>query len=508
MTQQYLIAHDLGTSGVKAALTDLTGRVIASAECRYPVYYTADGGAEQDVEEWWQAIVKTTRDMMAKAGVEPSQIAGLSMDAQMAGTVPVDADGKPLRRVMIWLDSRAQEEGNILAGATGMPFFTGKANCAKVMWIKNHEPGIYARTYKFLDCKDVLQLRMTGEYGTDLSCAIATLYLNPETMSWWDDILGIIDVPADKFPPLMPSTQVVGKLTAEAAAELGLAAGTPVVSGGGDVPCALIGSGAISAGRAHLYLGTSAWIFVSTPDFKMESPGVAPGISCEPGMFYLGGEMDNAGGCLKWFMENLMGKDDLDAAAAQGLSSFQYMDLKASSTPPGADGLLFLPWMWGERSPVDDDLVRGGFAMLGLKHTKWHMARAILEGCGHQLRWIADSLASAGEPLTEVNVIGGGAFSKIWMQILADVTNLKLRQVEGPLDACARGAAMTAAVGLGFYKDFAEVEQAIRLTGVEFTPDPEHRELYDKAHANFISLYQPLSDIGHDKVAQPQSEPA
>jgi xylulokinase len=501
MAQQYLVAHDLGTSGVKAALTDLTGRVIASAESRYPVYYTADGGAEQDVEEWWQGIVKTTREMMTKSGIESTQIAGMSMDAQMAGTVPVDVNGKPLRRVMIWLDSRAQKEGDYLAQATGVPFFTGKANSAKVMWIKNNEPEIYARTHKFLDCKDVLQLRMTGEYGTDLSCGIATLCLNPATMDWWEDVLGIVEVPKEKFPPLMPSTQVVGKLTPQAASELGLVSGTPVVSGGGDIPCALIGSGAISPGRAHMYLGTSAWIFASTSDFNMEAPGVAPGISCEPGMFYLGGEMDNAGGCLKWFVENVMGKDDTDAASSQGLSTFQYMDLKAVETPAGSDGLLFLPWMWGERSPVDDDLVRGGFAMLGMNHSKWHMARAILEGCGHQLRWIADSLANAGLQLSEVNVIGGGAFSKIWLQILADVTNLKLLQVEGPLDACARGAAMTAAVGLGFYKNFAEVEKAIRLTGLEFIPNPVHRELYDKAHANFLSLYQPLSDIGHGRIA-------
>lgn len=508
MAQQYLIAHDLGTSGVKAALTDMTGRVIASAEKRYGIYYTGDGGAEQDVEEWWRAIIATTREMMAESGVEPGQIAGLTMDAQMAGTVPVDAGGRPLRRVMTWLDSRAQEEGNTLARATGMPVFTGKANSAKIMWIKNHEPEIYARTHKFLDCKDVLQLRMTGEFGTDLSCAIATLCLNPENMSWWEEILGIIDVPLDKFPPLMPSTQVVGRLKAQAATELGLKEGTPVVSGGGDVPCAVIGSGAISPGHAHLYLGTSAWIFASTSDFRLDAAGVAPGVSCVPGMFYLGGETDNAGGCLKWFIENVMSQEDKDAAKAQGMNAFQYLDTKAAATPPGAEGLLFLPWMWGERSPVDDDLVRGGFAMLGMNHTRWHMARAVLEGCGHQLRWIADSLAAAGLPLTDVNVIGGGAASNIWLQILSDVTKLKLLQVEGPLDACARGAAMTAAVALGFYKDFAEVEKAIRLTGAEFVPDPAYGELYDKAHANYLSLYQPLSDIGHNNVTKSPSESA
>ncbi len=496
MTEQYLIAHDLGTSAVKAALTDLTGRVIASAERRYPVYYSPDGGAEQDPEEWWAAIVATTHEMLAKAGIQPSQVIGMSMDAQMVGTVPVDKDGKPLRRVMIWLDSRAQKEAEYLVAATGFPFITGKAPSAKVLWIKNNEPEIFAKTYKFLDCKDYLQFRMTGEYGTDLTLAIATTYLNPYTMDWWDEVLGVMGVPKDMLPPVMPSTQVVGRLTKQAAEELGLVEGIPVISGGGDVPCAVIGSGAISHGRVHLYLGTSAWVFASVKDFILDAEGIAPGVSCDSSSFILGGEMDNAGGCLKWFVENLFSKEDEEEAKKLGLNLFAYLDHKALETPPGAEGLLFLPWLWGERAPLDDDLVRGGFVMLGLNHTRWHMARAILEGCGHHLRWIFDALAKAGVPPQDVNVIGGGAASKIWLQILADVTNVRLRQVEGPLDACARGAAMTAAVGLGIYPDFAAVEKVIRLTGAEFAPNAELRSLYDQAYVNFRSLYPPLSAIG------------
>ena len=500
MAESYIVAHDLGTSGTKAAMTDITGKVIASAERRYVVHYSPDGGAEQDPEDWWQAIVETTHEMMEKAGVDPSQVAGLSMSAQMVGTLPVDADGKPLRRAMIWLDSRAEKEAEILREKTKLPFIGGKAPSAKVYWIMRNEPDVYARTHKMLDCKDYLQFRMTGVYGTDFTLASATTYFNPWTNVWWTDVLEAMELPIDKVPTAMQSTDIVGKLTAEAAAELGLPEGTPVVSGGGDVPCAVIGSGAISAGRAHLYLGTSAWIMAITDRFILDAEGVGPGVGCDRTTYALGGEMDNAGGCLKWFAENLLGKADEEAAAKEGISLYQYMDRLAAEVPPGSEGLLFLPWIWGERAPVDDDNVRGGFVNLGLNHTKGHMIRAMLEGIGHHLRWIFSAIEAAGIPLKEVNVIGGGAASPMWLQILADTTNVRLLHVEGPLDACARGAAMTAAVGLGFYKDFSEVEKVIRLTGSEYTPNPEHRELYNKAYRDFRSLYKPLSDVGNDRV--------
>jgi xylulokinase len=501
MTEAYIIAHDLGTSGTKAALTDLQGRVRVTAERRYPVYYSADGGAEQDPHEWWQAIVETTHEMMEKAQVSPGQIAGMSMSAQMVGTVPVDKDGNPLRRVMIWLDSRAEAEAAYLREVTQLPFIGGKAPSAKVLWIKRNEPEIYAKTHKMLDCKDYLQFRMTGEYGTDFTLSSATTMFNPWEMGWWTDVLAAMEVPVEMLPPAMPSTQVVGKLTAKAAGELGLAEGTPVVSGGGDVPCAMIGSGAISHGRVHLYLGTSAWVFAVTPDFILDAEGISPGVGCDPTGFGLGGEMDNAGGCLKWFNEQLFGQEERQAAEARGISTFQLMDEMAATIPPGCEGLLFLPWVWGERAPLDDDNVRGGFVHLGLNHTKAHMVRAMLEGIGHHLRWIFQAVEKAGIPVKEANVIGGGATSAFWLQLLADVTGVKLLQVEGPLDACARGAAMTAAVGLGFYKDFQEVEKVIRLTGAEFTPNPAYRGIYDQAYANFRYIYPPLSDIGNRRVA-------
>jgi len=497
MKESYIIAHDLGTSGTKAVLTDIEGKVVASAESRYQVFYSPDGGAEQDAEEWWKAIVETTHQMMRKAEVAPEKIAGLSMSAQMVGTLPVDADGNPLRRAMIWLDARAEAEAEILQKA-GFSFITSKAPSAKVLWIKRHEPALFDRAHKMLDCKDFLQYRMTGVYATDQIMAGATTYHNGET--WWPDVLDAMECPVEKLPDVISSTDIVGKLTAKAANELGLAEGTPVVSGGGDMPCAIVGSGAITPGHSHIYLGTSAWVVASTDKITSDPEGVF----AFPGMvdqsLLLGGEMDNAGGCTKWFLENLMGEEEKAAAADAGISIFQYMDQLAADIPPGAEGLIFLPWVWGERAPVDDDNVRGGFANLGLNHTKAHMIRAILEGIGCQLRWIFSKVEAAGVPQKEANVIGGGATSQIWLQILADVTNIKLLQVEGQLDACARGAAMMAAVGLGFYKDFAEVEQAIKLTGAEFTPNQANRELYDKLYKNFRSLYPPLSAIGNNRV--------
>lgn len=499
---EYLIAHDLGTSGCKAAMTDLTGHVLASAERRYEVHYSPDGGAEQDPEDWWQAIVETTKEMMSKVDVEPKAVAGLSMSAQMVGTLPVDENGDPLRRAMIWLDSRAEKEAEILCEKTKLPFIGGKAPSAKVYWIKRNEPEIFAKAYKFLDCKDYLQARMTGVYGTDFALASGTTYFNPWTQVWWKDVLEAMEVPLDMLPTPMLSTDVVGTLKKKAADQMGLVEGIPVVSGSGDVPCAVIGSGAISPGRSHLYLGTSAWIMAMTTEFILDSEGVMGGVGCDQSTYALGGEMDNAGGCLKWFHENLIGKEEEAAAKSEGVNIFQYMDRLAEKVPPGSEGLLFLPWVWGERSPVDDDNVRGGFVNLGLNHTKAHMFRSMLEGIGYHLRWIFSKIENADLPPKDVHVIGGGATSSIWLQLLADTTNVKLLQVEGPLDACARGAAMTAAVGLGFYKDFSEVEKVIKLTGAEFEPNPQHRALYDEGYANFRSLYTPFSNIGNKKVPQ------
>jgi xylulokinase len=500
MDEKYIIAHDLGTSGTKATLTDLTGRVIASSESRYGVFYSANGGAEQDTEDWWQALVNTTRDMLAKVKIDAKQVVGLSMDAQMAGTIPVDKNGKALRRALIWLDARAEKEAEILVERTELPFITGKAPSAKIFWVKRNEPEIYAKTYKMLDCKDYIQARMTGEFGTDFSCALALTYFNPFTLQWWPEVLEAMEVKEDILPTLMPSTQEVGKLSPQAAQELGLMAGIPVISGGGDVPCAVIGSGAISPGRTHVYLGTSAWVVTISKDYLMDIEGIFCGLGCNLGSYGVGGEMDNAGGCIKWFQANLTGKEDEEAAQSAGMNMLKYLDTKAAEIPPGAENLLFLPWVWGERAPVDDDNVRGGFAMLGLNHGKWHMMRAILEGVGHHLRWIFDEIEKAGIPQSEANVIGGGAVSPIWLQILADTTGRKLCQVEGPLDACARGAAMTAAVGLGFYKDFDEVEKVIRVTGAEFAPNGDLKPFYDQAYANFRSLYQPFSDIGNRRI--------
>lgn len=495
--EQYIIAHDLGTSGCKATITDIKGVVLASAEKRYPVHYHPDGGAEQDPEDWWMAIVETTHEMMAKIDILPEQIAGMSMSAQMVGTLPVDAQGEPLRPAMIWLDARAQEEAAYLVKKTKLDFIDGKSPSAKVRWIMMNEPEIYAKTHKMLDCKDYLQFRMTRVYATDYTLASATAYFNPWTVRWWPEVLQAMELPIEKLPTAIAATDKVGVLTDQAAKELNLCPGIPVICGGGDIPCAVIGSGAISVGRAHLYLGTSAWVFAITDKFILDAEGIGPGVGCDRTTYALGGEMDNAGGCLKWFLEKLINQADHDAAAAEGISIYQYMDRLASSVPPGADGLLFLPWIWGERAPVNDENVRGGFINLGSNHTRAHMIRAVLEGIGYQLRWIFSKIEAAGLPQTEVHVIGGGATSDFWLQVLADITQIKMLQVEGPLDACARGAAMTAAVGLGFYKSFAEVEKVIGLTGNVFIPDPAKREIYDHGYAAFRYIYGPLSKVGN-----------
>ena len=499
MAESYILAHDLGTSGNKAALTDLSGAVRATAFRPYDVHYVANGGAEQDPEDWWQAVVESSREALSKAGVDPRQVIGISLSAQMLGTLPVDSAGEPLHRAMIWLDARAEKEAEWVRANTWLDFVTGKDVIAKRLWIMRNEPEVFARADKIVDCKDFILFRMTGNHATAWSLASVTGLFNAVTHEWWPEVCSAIEFPMEKLPPAFPSTEVVGRLTRAAASQMGLVEGTPVVCGGGDVPCAAVGSGALSPGCGHLYLGTSAWVALATSEYALDPESrIFPLCSNDPSMFNVVGEIESAGGCLKWF-KDVLGKEEEAAARRDGISAYQLMDRLAEEVPAGADGLLFLPWLWGERAPVNDEKVRGGFACLGLNHTKPHLIRSILEGVGHQVRWVNDAFESVGYSLATFNVIGGGAVSPTWLRILADVTNVRMRQVEDPLEACARGAALTAAVGLGVYDSFAEVEKVVRIVA-EFAPNPEHQPVYDRAHAAFRMLYLSLSDIANGRV--------
>jgi xylulokinase len=489
---RHFVGHDLGTSGSKAVLVDEEGRVLASAVGHYALARPRAGWAEQAPEDWWRAVAETTRAVVRDAGIEPSQVAGLAFAGQMLALVALDRDGAPTRPAISWLDARADAQArrfirrfggervlHWLAGASP----TGKDIVAKIAWLADEEPEAYARTAAFTDATGFLVARATGELAIDHTAAGCTGMLDPSSRTWSRFLSRLASFPVAKMPRLVRPVDVVGALSARAAGELGLRAGTPVVMGMADIPAAAVGSGATRPGDAHVYLGTSSWIGVSLARPKsVPHAGIASVPSADPAGFLLIGESETAGACRAWLAAQLRADDaELEALAL--------------AAPPGAEGLLFLPWMYGERSPVPDTAVRGAFVGLSLEHERAHLARAVYEGVALNLRWILDACGEAGERCASLRAIGGGATSDAWMQILADVTERPIERVAAPRLAGAVGAALVAAVGVSALPSVESVRARVRVERT-FTPRIADAATLARSYAAFRSLHPALSRAG------------
>ncbi|MHA1594628.1 MAG: xylulokinase [Candidatus Baldrarchaeia archaeon] len=509
MPEKYLLAYDIGTGGTKTTLVSVDGEVIGSTIKEYPVHYPQPGWAEQDPEDWWKAIVEGTREVLQRTGINPSDIAGISFDAQMINVIPVDEKGRPLRRSIIWLDARAGEESReleemvpvILMAKEGLlPMTSAKDVMPKILWIKKHEPKIFEKARKFVDCKDYIIFKMTGEFHIDWSCAFLTGMFNLYTKDWYDDILEYIGITRENLPKLAKTTDIVGTLTSEAAKELDLVEGIPIICGTGDIQATALGSGAVGIGEAHVYIGSSSWVCVHT-SFDMYTldaeTGMGTILSGDPSKLILTGEMESSGACYKWFKENLAAEERIEAEK-RNISVYRILDEEASKVPPGSDKLIFLPWMLGERAPLQDHTVRGGFINLSLRHTRAHMVRAILEGVAYHLRWIVDCMERLGFKIPQLNACGGGAMSPLWMQILADVINRPIRVIHKPLEGSSLGAAMIGAVGLGICKNFEEAADRFVKIEREYLPREENRAVYDELYEAFKEIYRRLYTLFYD----------
>ncbi|MCC6524572.1 MAG: FGGY-family carbohydrate kinase [Polyangiaceae bacterium] len=490
----FFIGHDLGTGADKAVLVDARGRLVAEHVASYPLYHPEPGWAEQDAEDWWRAVCTATRAVLERAGLAPSEVAGLAFAGQMLSLAALRADGSPTRRPIVWMDGRAGVQARrlvrrfggerilfLLAG--GAP--TGKDLVAKIAWLSEHEPDVYRETAFFTDATGYLVARATGAVHIDPTAAGATGMLDLDTRRWSRLLAWLTSFPLDKLPPLVASTAIAGHVTARAAAELGLAAGTPVAMGMADVPSAAIGSGAVLGGDAHVYLGTSAWIGV-TVDKPRHVPraGIASVPSAAPTGCLVVGESETAGACRAWF----------EAEIGTG-SEAPSLDALAARAEPGARGLLFLPWMYGERAPVPDHRVRGAFVNLSLEHERRHLMRAVYEGVALNLRWILEACAGAGEACPTLRAIGGGAQSDLWLQILADVTERPIERVAEPHHAGAIGCALVAAVATGALGSVAAIKDTVRIER-RFVPERAHAAVYREAFAVFRELHGPLSRAG------------
>ncbi len=498
----YVIAHDLGTTGNKATLYDREGALVGAAFHAYDTEYAHTGWAEQNPDDWWDAVCLSSRQLLSETGVRGDDIACISFSGQMMGAVPLARDGRPLRNAIIWADQRALEQerwiGERLAfddvyRITGHRL-SASYSLAKILWLRDNQPDVYAATHKFTHAKDAIIARLSGAFVTDPSDGSSMNLYDLERGAWSETILDAVDLPVEKLPALRPSTAVVGEVRAAVAADVGVAAGTPVVLGGGDGACAAAGAGVVSEGAAYNYIGSSSWIAISTPrpiydpDYRTFTFG-----HVIPDMFMPTGTMQAAGASYQWTRDQLS-LFEKETAERLGISPYELINLEIAQVGPGAEGLFFLPYLMGERSPRWNPHARGAFIGLTIRHSRAHMYRAVLEGVTMNLRVILDAFRAQGTPIDAMRLIGGGASGRVWNQIMADIYGMPVHRLAILEEATSMGAALVGGVGVGLYPDF-NLAQQMNAIAATVSPDAVAQATYEKMMPVFESLYAALEPV-------------
>jgi len=501
VNDKYVIGHDAGTGGDKAILAKTTGEVVATEFEPYGISHPAQGCAEQDPVEWWDGVAATTRRLISKTGIEPKNVAGIAFSSQMLGVLPMTEEGEPLCPGIIWMDCRAEEQARRVVRRLGGEWVlirlagavpSGKDVMCKMKWIEENQPEVFNRTHVFLDVKGYLVYRATGRFVTDPSAASVTGVMDKKTRGWSGLMAKLTGMPLDKMPEIAGSLEVVGELTKDAAEQMGLPEGTPVIGGMGDAPAGPVGAGALEHGEGVISIGTSGLLLITVAKpVNLGRFGMASIAAADPNMWLLAGEMNTAGGSLAWFAEQLAGKEERERAADEG-SLLEVLNDVVNDVPPGARGLIFAPWMYGERAPVTDTALRGAFINIGIDSTRKDMLRSVYEGVALNFRWMLEAAETRDLPCETVRAIGGGALSDPWMQIFADVTGRRFEAIENPQEAGAIGAALAVPVALGIYGDYKDIKQVVRIRKT-FEPDTKNKKLYDELFAHFKNMYERLS---------------
>ncbi|MCK5519800.1 MAG: FGGY-family carbohydrate kinase, partial [Candidatus Marinimicrobia bacterium] len=449
--EKLVFTIDLGTGGPKVAISNTKGQIIAHAFRETPVELTDDGGAEQKTALWWDAICNASKEVLYKSSVKPENISAIASTAQWSGTVAVDKEGKALMNALIWMDSRGAEEvKRITKGfpkfegyglsklltwlrlTGGVPTQSGKDSIAHILYIQKNYPEIYNKTWKFLEPKDYINLKLTGEaLATFDSITMHWLTDNRDinNIQYSDKLLRLSGVDREKCPDLVKATDIIGKLNRSAALDLGLPEGIPVIGGTPDLHSAALGSGAVKDFEGHLYIGTSSWMLAHVPWKKTDIfHNMASLPSPLPGRYLYSNEQESAGNCLTWMKDNVLFHADDLAEEANCANAYEFMDKICQSTKAGAGKVLFSPWLYGERTPVEDHTLRGGFHNMSLKTTHNDLIRSVFEGVAFNSRWLMLHLEKGlKHQFPHLNFIGGGANSDIWSQIYADILNRPIR---------------------------------------------------------------------------------
>lgn len=499
---QYLIGIDIGTSGTKTVLFDQTGREIASASVEYPLYQPQNGWAEQDPLDWWQAAASTIRTALEKSRINPRDVKGVGISGQMHGLVMLDTAGNVLRRSIIWCDGRTGEEcreitervgRERLIAITANPALTG-FTAGKILWVRRHEPEIYEKCRHILLPKDYIRYRLTGVYATEVSDASGMNLLDVPNRCWSKEVLATLEIDEELLARVYESPDVTGGITAEAAALTGLCAGTPVVGGAGDNAAAAVGTGVVRAGRAFTTIGTSGVVFAHSEQVTIDPAGrVHTFCHSVPGCWTVMSCTLAAGLSLKWFRDTFCAAER-EAAAGMGVDPYEIMNAQAARSPIGANRLLYLPYLMGERSPILDENARGAFIGLSAMHTKYDLLRAVMEGVTYSQRQNLDVLRGMGVTFTEMLACGGGGRSVFWRQMLSDVYDCPVNTIASSGESPALGAAILAGVGAGVYSSVQEGCDAVIRTNTPELPDRTRSLQYEPYYRVFCGLYPALRE--------------
>ncbi len=495
----YLLGIDIGTSACKAAIFDQSGEVIASASEEYPVDYPHPGWAEQDPQDWWRAVCTAIRRMAAD-GVDLSEIAGIGIDGQSWSAIPVDQAGNVLAKTPIWMDTRAQDicdEYNERIGADQIFQTAGNSlqpsyTTAKILWYRRNLPEVYRRTYKILQSNSYIAFRLTGNMTQDISQGYGLHCFNMRTGTWDEKLCEALEIPGSLLPDIFPSHAVIGTVSSQAAKESGLTAGTPVAAGGLDAACGTLGAGVVHPGETQEQGGQAGGMSICIDTYQAD-PRLILGYHVVPGRWLLQGGTTGGGGVMRW-LEREFGAYEREAGLSRQKSSLELFNEAAEAVSPGCDGMVFLPYMSGERSPIWDPDAKGVYYGMDFGKTKGHFIRAAMEGVAYSLHHNLEFAREAGAEAEVLRAMGGSANSLLWTQIKSDITGKPI-VVPSSDTATTLGAAILAGVGVGMYGSF---EEAVELTVKEkrrHEPNPEHRETYERNYQIYLELYEQLKGM-------------
>ncbi len=497
----YLLGIDIGTSGSKALLINPSGEVLVSVNNEYPMATPRPLWAEQDPADWWQATVKSIKEVMHKAVVKAVDIAGIGLTGQMHGLVLLDGQGEVLRPCIMWNDQRTAVQcasvtahvglENVLrlTGNQILPGFTAP----KIKWVEENEPQVYQKIARVLLPKDYIRYRLSGEFYSEVSGASGTSLFDVGKRQWSSEMMKAFNVPRKWLPEVTESPVASTVISASAAQETGLMAGTPIVGGGGDQAAQAVGSGIVHEGEVSATLGTSGVVFAASDSYRVQPQGLLHAFChAVPGRWHLMGVMLSAAGSFRWYRDTL-GDLEVEKAAQLGRDPYDLLTSAAAEVPPGSEGLLFLPYLTGERTPYPDPNARGVFFGLSLRHGKAYMTRAVLEGVTYGLRDSLELMRDLGIEINEVRASGGGARSPLWLSIMADIFNTNIKTVN-TTEGAAYGAALLAGVGSGVYKDvFEACDMAIRTR--ELVNPGKAAVVYEDYYPLYRELYSAIKPL-------------